>query len=94
MSWAEDEGYDIYDGLEDNIPSIDFTDGEWTDADGNTHQIKTMDVRYIKNCIAVLKRTQEKWDYPKEDLREIKYKIREFESELNRRSQPTTPGEF
>lgn len=85
MSWAEDEGYDIYDGPEDQMPSIDFTDGEWTDADGNTRQIKDMEMRHIKNCIGVLKRTQAKWNYPREDLREIKYKIREFHGEINRR---------
>lgn len=94
MSWAEDEGYDIYDGPEDQMPSIDFTDGEWTDADGNTHQIKQMEMRHIKNCIGVLKRTLVKWDYPREDKREIKYKLREFHEEIARRHNFTGKKAF
>lgn len=73
-----------YDG-EPSIPSIDFTDGEWTDAEGNTHQIKDMEIQYIKNCIGVLKRTTKKWDYPNGDKAEIRHKISEFEAELKRR---------
>lgn len=83
MSWAEDNGYDFYDGPE--IPSIDFTDGEWTDANGDTRQIKEMEVRHIKNCIGVLKRTLTEWDYPNGDRAEIRNKIAEFEVELKRR---------
>ena len=84
MSWADDEGY-WYDP-EDMRPSIEFEDGEWTDADGNTKQISDMSTFHVKNCIGVLERTQEKWDYPDYDLKEIKHKIREFKDELKRRN--------
>lgn len=85
MSWAEDEGYDAYWGDEEQHPSIDFDRGYWTDKNGDRYNIQNMQVQHIKNCINILKRTQEKWDYPEEDLREIKAKIKEFQKELNRR---------
>ena len=84
MSWADDEGY--YFDPEDMRPSIEFEVGEWTDADGKTHQISDMEIRYIKNCIGVLKRTKEEWDYPDYDLEAINDKIAEFEKELENRS--------
>lgn len=83
MSWGEDEGIDFYDGP--THPSINFTDGKWTDAKHNTHQIKDMEIRHIQNCIDVLKHTTKKWDYPNGDKAEIRHKINEFEAELKRR---------
>lgn len=86
MSFAEDEGYDAYDG-EEIAPSIYYVKGIWTDAEGNNHQIKDMGISYIKNCINVLEKTKTEWDYFPEDLGQINKKIAEFKKELIKRTK-------
>lgn len=84
MSYIEDNNYDVEFG---GTPVIDFEKGYWTDKQGKRWKLSEMETRHINNCVRVLERTKEEYDYDDWELRDINAKIKEFKKELNRRSR-------
>ena len=76
MSYAEDMGIDAYD--EDTM----YNRGYWVSKYGKRMKINEMAIGYIRNCVKYLETALKAGNCDEEY---VKYKIEEFNSEINRR---------
>jgi len=95
MSWAEDNGYDMYDGDEiDQSPHFEYESGYWETKDGRRIPIRKMDTYHMLNCIKWLEKILAEYrdQIEHDSILEIEAKIEEFQDELQHRKKALLKG--
>lgn len=82
MNWADEDGYDDWDFVEEEDVEIDDTGSViWEDKEGDLHRLDEMETTYLKNVLGFLLRTPHGNQHLLKEIR-LELRLRTLEGRL------------